>query len=50
MIIYIKKDIVEFSEDSIKIVKSIESKNWHPAMAIKDSYKVVNEILIKKEN
>lgn len=48
--LYQKKDIVEFSEDSIKIVKSIESKNWHPAMAIKDSYKVVNEILIEKEN
>ena len=47
---YQKKDIIEFSEDSIIIVKSIEAKNWHSAMAIKDSYKVVNEILIEKEN
>ena len=44
------KDIIDFSEDSIIIVKSIEAKNWHSAMAIKDSYKVVNEILIEKEN
>lgn len=47
--LYQKKDIIEFSNDSIKIVKSIESRNWHPAMAIKDCYKVVNEILIEKE-
>ena len=37
-----------FSEDSFVIVKSIEAKNWHPAMAIKDSYKVLNAVLLGK--
>lgn len=46
---YQKKDIVEFSEDSIIIVKSIEAKNWHSAMAIKDSSKVINKILLNEE-
>ena len=46
---YQKKNIVEFSENSIIIVKSIESKNWHLAMAIKDSSKVINKILLNKE-
>lgn len=40
------KNIVEFSEDSFVIVKSIEAKNWHPAIAIKDSHKVLNAILL----
>ncbi|MBO5070679.1 MAG: N-6 DNA methylase [Roseburia sp.] len=47
---YQTKNIVEFSEDSFVIVKSIESKNWHPAMAIKDSYKVLNAVLLGKED
>ena len=47
---YQTKNVVEFSEDSFVIVKSIESKNWHPAMAIKDSHKVLNAILLGKEN
>lgn len=47
---YQTKNIVQFSEDSFVIVKSIESKNWHPAMAIKDSYKVLNAVLLGKED
>lgn len=43
------KNIVEFSENSFIIVKPIGSKNWHPAMAIKDSYKVLNTVLLGKE-
>lgn len=45
---YQTKNIVEFSEDSFVIVKSIEARNWHPAMAIKDSYKVLNAVLLGK--
>lgn len=44
------KNIVEFSENSFVIVKPIESKNWHPAMAIKDSHKVLNAVLLGKED
>lgn len=47
---YQTKNIVEFSENSFVIVKPIESKNWHPAMAIKDSYKVLNAVLLGKED
>lgn len=47
---YQTKNLVEFSENSFVIVKSIESKNWHPAMAIKDSYKVLNAVLLGKED
>lgn len=44
------KNIVKFSEDSFVIVKPIESKNWHPAMAVKDSYKILNAVLLGKED
>ncbi len=47
---YQTKNIVEFSENSFVIVKPIESKNWHPAMAIKDSHKVLNAVLLRKED
>lgn len=47
---YQTKNIVEFSEDSFVIVKPIEAKNWHPAMAIKDSHKVMNAVLLGKED
>ncbi len=47
---YQTKNIVEFSEDSFVIVKPIEAKNWHPAMAIKDSHKVLNAVLLGKED
>lgn len=43
---YQTKNIVEFSDDAFVIVKSIESRNWHPAMAIKDSHKVLNTVLL----
>lgn len=39
------KNVAEFNEDSIIILKSIESKNWHPAIAFKDSYDVLNSVL-----
>lgn len=42
---YQTKNIAEFGENSFVIVKTIESKNWHPAMAIKDSYSVLNSVL-----
>ena len=41
---------MEFSEDSFVIVKSIEAKNWHPALAIKDSQKVLNAVLLGMED
>ncbi len=44
------KDVVEFSEDAFVIVKPIESKNWHPAMAVKDSHKILNTVLLGKED
>lgn len=47
---YQTKNIVAFSEDSFVIVKSIEAKNWHPAMAVKDSHKVLNAVLLGKED
>lgn len=47
---YQTKNVVEFSEDSFVIVKPIEAKNWHPAMAIKDSHKVLNAVLLGKED
>ncbi|ALF17824.1 Eco57I restriction-modification methylase domain-containing protein [Fusobacterium animalis] len=47
---YQTKDIIEFLEDSFIIVKPIEIKNWHPAKAVKDAYKVLNAILLEKED
>lgn len=47
---YQTKNIVEFSENSFVIVKPIEAKNWHPAMAIKDSHKVLNAVLLGEED
>ena len=42
---YQTKNVAEFNENSFIIVKAMESKNWHPAMAIKDSYSVLNSVL-----
>jgi len=47
---YQTKNIVQFSENAFVIVKPIESKNWHPAMAVKDSYKILNAVLLGKED
>lgn len=44
------KDVAEFEDESIVIVKSIDSKNWHPAMAIKDSHDVINAVLLEEED
>ncbi len=45
---YQTKNIVEFSNDAFIIVKPVESKNWHSAMAVKDSYKIINAVLLGK--
>lgn len=47
---YQTKNIIEFLDESFVIVKSIESKNWHPAMAVKDSHKALNAVLLGKED
>lgn len=47
---YQTKNMIEFSDDSFVIVKSIESKNWHSAMAVKDSHKALNAVLLGKED
>lgn len=46
---YQTKNIAEFEDDSFVIVKPIDSKNWHEAVAIKDSYKVLNAVLLGEE-
>lgn len=46
---YQTKNIGEFNDDGFVIVKPIESKNWQAAMAIKDSYKVLNTVLLGEE-
>ena len=45
---YQTKNIGEFDDDAFVIVKPIESKNWHPAMAVKDSHKALNAVLLGK--
>lgn len=47
---YQTKNIIEFLDESFVIVKSIESKNWHPAMAVKDSHKALNAVLLGTED
>lgn len=47
---YQTKNVVEFSDNSFVIVKRIEAKIWHLTMAIKDSYKVLNVVLLGKED
>lgn len=44
-----EKNVFEFSENAFVIVKPISEKNWHSAMAIQDSYKVMNAILLDEE-
>ena len=39
------KNSIEFSNESITIIKNANSKYWHPAIAIKDCYKIMNAIL-----
>jgi hypothetical protein len=43
---YQTKNVAEFDDDAFVIVKPIDAKNWHGAMAIKDSYKVLNAVLL----
>lgn len=47
---YQTKNVVEFSKDAFVIVKPIESRNWHPAMAVKDSHEILNAVLLGKED
>lgn len=47
---YQTKNIGEFDDDAFVIVKPIESRNWHAAMAIKDSYRVLNAVLLGEED
>jgi hypothetical protein len=47
---YCIKDVAEFSENSFVILKPNDCKNWHPAMAIKDSYHVLNDVLKREED
>ena len=44
------KNVIRLTDDSIVIVKLNDAKYWHPAMAIKDSHKVINDILLGKDN
>lgn len=46
---YQTKNIAKFEDDSFAIVKPVDSKNWHEAAAIKDSYKVLNAVLLGEE-
>ena len=47
---YQTKNIVQFEEESFVIVKSIDSKNWHQAIAVKDSYSILNAVLLGEED
>ncbi len=47
---YQTKNIGEFGDDAFVIVKPIESKNWQAAMAVKDSYRVLNAVLLGEED
>jgi len=47
---YQTKNVTEFDDDAFVIVKSIDSKNWQAAMAIKDSYRVLNAVLLGEED
>lgn len=43
------KNVAEFDNDAFVIVKPIDWKNWHEAIAVKDSYKVLNAVLLGEE-
>ena len=45
-----ENNVIRLTDDSIVIVKLNDAKYWHPAMAIKDSHKVINDILLGKDN
>ena len=44
------KNVIRLTDDSIAIVKPNDAKYWHPSMAIKDSHKVVNDILMIRDD
>lgn len=44
------KNVAEFDDDAFVIVKPADSKNWQAAMAIKDSYRVLNAVLLGEED
>ncbi len=43
---YQVKNIAEFGENSFVIIKTVDTKNWHPSMALRDSYDILNAILL----
>ncbi len=47
---YQVKNVAEFSENSYIIVKSAESRNWHPAVAVSDGYDIINTLLLGEED
>ena len=46
---YQLKDVINFSEDSVYILKTDENKNWHPAMAKLDLADILDSILTGNE-
>lgn len=40
------KNVAEFHDDAFVIVKPVDRKNWHEAMAVRDSYKILNTVLL----
>lgn len=40
------KNVAEFDDEAFVIVKPIDRKNWHEAMAVRDSHKVLNAVLL----
>lgn len=40
------KNVIRLKHNCITIVKPNDTKYWHPAMAIKDSHKVISDILL----
>lgn len=47
---YQTMNVAEFDDDAFVIVKPADSKNWQAAMAIKDSYRVLNAVLLGEED
>lgn len=47
---YQTKNVAEFEDDAFVIVKPVDYRYWHPAMAVKDSYKVLNAVLLGEED
>lgn len=44
------KNVIRLAQNCVIIVKPNDAKYWHPALAIKDSHKVINDILLGRVN